>query len=70
MTLHVNLIECVEREIRLRQRAYPHWVARGRMSQAKADAEISLMQEVLAFLHAHAPKPVPPAQGEMFGGGT
>jgi hypothetical protein len=36
------------------------------MSQAKADAEIATMVEVLKFLHDHAPKPVPPAQGGLF----
>lgn len=70
MTTHVDLVACVEREIRMRQRAYPLWVARGRMTQAKADAELALMREVLAFLHEHAPTPVPPAQSSLFGGGT
>jgi hypothetical protein len=35
------------------------------MSQPKADAEIAQMKAVLAFLHAHAPKSVPPAQGSL-----
>jgi hypothetical protein len=65
MTEHVNLIECVEREIRMRERVYPAWVARGKMSKERADREIALMREVLGFLHAHAPKPVPPAQGSL-----
>lgn len=68
MSEHVNLIACVEREIRLRERAYPRWVEGGRMSKERADAEIRLMREVLAFLHEHAPKPVPPAQADLFGG--
>lgn len=39
-------IECVEREIAMRQRAYPRWVADGRLTQAKADAEINCMLAV------------------------
>jgi hypothetical protein len=43
-------IACVEREIALRQRAYPRWIADRRMSQAKAQHELDTMCEVLATL--------------------
>jgi hypothetical protein len=69
VSAHVDLIACAERELRLRERAYVGWVARGRMSQALADREIALMKEIAAFLREHAPKPVPPPQGALFGEG-
>lgn len=43
-------IKCVEREISMRQRVYPRWVANEKMTQAKADYEIRVMKEVLATL--------------------
>jgi hypothetical protein len=39
-------LACVDRELALRRRVYPRWVAAGRMTQAKADREIELMQAV------------------------
>lgn len=33
-----------EREGQLRRRVYPRWVQNGRMTQAKADAEIAAME--------------------------
>lgn len=43
-------IKCVEREIGMRERVYPRWVASKKMSQQKADAEIAAMNAVLATL--------------------
>lgn len=43
-------IRCVAREINLRKRVYPRWVATGRMKQQEADHEIAAMQEVLVTL--------------------
>lgn len=43
-------IECVEREIAMRRRVYPRWVAVGKMQQAKADDEIAIMEAVVATL--------------------
>ena len=43
-------IECVKRELRMRRQVYPERVARGLMSQAKADQEIEVMESVLATL--------------------
>lgn len=42
-----EMIKCVEREIGLRQRVYPKWVAMKKMSQEKADLEIRTMTAVL-----------------------
>ena len=43
-------IECVERDLRMRQRVYERQVARGNMSQKQADREITLMTAVLMTL--------------------
>ena len=43
-------IACVEREISMRLRVYPRWVADKKMTQAKADAELDAMRAVLATL--------------------
>jgi hypothetical protein len=45
-------IECVEREIRMRNKVYPRWVEAGRMSKAKARDEQAAMEAVLATLKA------------------
>lgn len=45
-------IACVTREIAMRRKVYPRWVAAGKMTQAKADTEISCMLAVLATLEA------------------
>ena len=47
-------IACVQREIGMRARVYPAWVAKKKMSQEKADAEIATMTAVLATLQAVA----------------
>lgn len=43
-------IKAVEREIGMRRRVYPNWVASKRMSQEKADKEIAAMEAVLETL--------------------
>jgi hypothetical protein len=42
----------VEREIDMRRRVYPSWIARGKMRQGEADLHISRMEDVLATLLA------------------
>lgn len=37
---------CAYRELKMRRRVYPRWVADGRMTQAEADREIALMQAI------------------------
>ncbi|MDP3417899.1 hypothetical protein [Falsiroseomonas sp.] len=44
-------IAAVQREIAMRQRVYPRWVAAGKMTQAKAEAETRGMQAVLDTLN-------------------
>jgi hypothetical protein len=65
-----DLVACVEREIAMRNRVYPRWVAAGRVPQARADQEIALMRAVLAVLKERAPAPAPPAQRDLFGVGS
>lgn len=53
MTAPVALFDqlaCIRREIGMRKRVYPRWVATQKMTQAKADAEIAAMEAVLATL--------------------
>lgn len=58
------LIAACDREIRLRERSYPRWVALGRMSAVKMRDEIAAMKAVRAVL-AQLP-PAPPAQPSLF----
>lgn len=54
-------IQCVQREINMRERVYPKQIAIGRMSKEQADSEIATMKDVLYTLHlaerAHLDKP-------------
>lgn len=43
-------VACIERELRYRQRVYPDWVARGRMTAAKSREELRRMEAVLETL--------------------
>jgi hypothetical protein len=40
--------EAAEREAKMRRRVYPRWVVDGRMTQAAADKQIALMDEIAA----------------------
>ncbi len=40
--------ECAKREVRMRKRVYPRWVAQGKMTQAQADREIAIMEAIAA----------------------
>lgn len=62
-----QLLAVVDREIRLRERSYPGWVARGRMSANKMRDEIAGMKAVRAAL-AQLPS-APPAQAGLFADG-
>lgn len=48
MISHDQKRACIERELKMRRRVYPRWVQDGRMSQAKADEEIAVMEAILA----------------------
>jgi len=52
-----QLLECVDRELRLRERVYPRWVSLGRMSHSKAEDEKALMGAVRAVLAQLPPTP-------------
>jgi hypothetical protein len=43
-------IASVQREIRMRSKVYPRWVADKKLTQSKADHEIAAMRAVLATL--------------------
>lgn len=45
-----QMIAAVEREIGMRRRVYPGWIASKRMTKEKADAEIATMEGVLGVL--------------------
>jgi len=43
---------CIERELRLRRRVYPRWVAEGRMKIRDAEHEIKTMESIAADYRA------------------
>jgi hypothetical protein len=43
-------IQCVAREIKMRERCYPRWVRQGRMKEAEAQRELERMRAVLHTL--------------------
>ena len=45
-----DLLGCCRRELAQRQRVYPKWVAKGTLSEKKAEKELELMQHVVDFL--------------------
>lgn len=45
-----EMIHEVEREIALRRRVFPRWVADKRLTQVKADRQIAVMEAVLEKL--------------------
>ena len=45
-------IKCVKRELAMRRRSYPKWVAAERMTREQADHEIAAMAAVLETLEA------------------
>ena len=45
-------IRCVEREIAMRESAYPRWINAKKMSAGKAEYELQMMREVKRSLYA------------------
>jgi hypothetical protein len=39
-------LACANRELAMRQRVYPDWIARRKMTREKADHEIAVMQAI------------------------
>jgi hypothetical protein len=60
-----EMLACVNREIKMRERVYPERVASGRMLKGKAQYELRVMRAVLDVIAA-----LPDEQTEMFGGGS
>lgn len=50
-----DLIACAERELKMRRRVYPKWVAIRRMKQEEADHELAAMSAIIANLKAQRP---------------
>lgn len=48
----VEEILCIRRELAMRERVYPRWVAEGKMKPAMAEREIAWMRAVLDRLTA------------------
>ena len=65
-------IACVDRELGMRKRVYPRWVANGKLNQAAADLEMRRMEAVRSSLlrvQAELPdrEPGKLQTGELFG---
>ena len=60
-----SLLACLDREIRMRERVYPHRIELGKMSHAKSVEELAAMRAVRAVI-AQLPT-APPAQAALFG---
>jgi hypothetical protein len=50
--------KAAEREATMRRRVYPGWVAVGRMTQAEADRQIALMDEIARDYRARSELPL------------
>jgi hypothetical protein len=57
-------VSCLQRELRLRRRNYPRWVADGRMTAAESAKQIAHMEAALATLERLAADAAP----DLFGG--
>lgn len=44
---HQDKVAELQREVSLRRRVYPRWVAAGRLTQADADKRIAVLQAIL-----------------------
>lgn len=49
ITTHEMVTE-IEREIAMRERVYPRWIADGKLKQAKADRQIAILRAAVARL--------------------
>lgn len=63
-------VACVERELRMRRRAYPRWIAAGRMTEQEAARETWEMQAVLDTLRGLAGAPTAVQPDLLAGGGS
>lgn len=64
MTITItDQLACAKRELKMRQRVYPQWVATGRLRQETADHEIACMAAIVQTLEGLAPPE--PKQGAL-----
>lgn len=49
-----DMVRCVEREIRFRERVYPRFIEQRKLSQQNADREIATMRAILDHLRSPA----------------
>jgi hypothetical protein len=49
-----QLRDCAKRELAMRRRVYPRWIAQSRMTPAKAQAEIEMMEAIEAHFESAA----------------
>ena len=56
-------LAAAKRELAMRRRVYPRWIAQQRMSEATAHHEIACMQAIVDTLEALAPEQ--PKQGAL-----
>jgi len=61
-----QLAACAEREVKQRRRVYPRWVEDGRMSQAFADEQFAMMEQIAREYRAKADAEA--LKGDLFGG--
>ena len=45
-----DMLACARRELAMRERVYPRWVALRKMKQADADRETAVMRAIVAHL--------------------
>ena len=65
MATREEMLACVEREIKMRERVYPDWTQMGRMSPKKAAHELATMRAVREVIVA---LPIEPSkQADLFG---
>ena len=62
-TIPVQRIAELERELDVRERKYPEWIADGKIQPPTADHRIQVLHDVLADLRRLHPQPV---QGALF----
>jgi len=48
MTTNAEMLRCVQRELKMRRRVYPRFVASGKMSVVTSDYEIKTMEAIEA----------------------
>lgn len=63
-------LACAQRELRLRQRVYPRWVAEGKMDEVKLQRELSGMEAIVETLAALCRQEEAKVQPSLFGEDT